>query len=540
MSLHWLGVAASRGWDEAICVARSELGNQDLTIGELHEYTERMFATHSVQDVDRIAADFGPSAMSGLITADSVQIATQQWGWLQRASLRQWDEATSHFCEVASSATDVAGLETLIRAIQPGASESLEELAGQLYIEALFGNMTYEILRVAQNAAASQLNVASGAGAKSGPRSRKSTERPAQIRARIAKEQGKSYAKIRGPVAEVAGTGQETGVTGLAAERVNTGGNKSSSRRRAERNAVASVTAKAGARLISQFSHPTDLSNDGAENAITKPSGQRSDRDQPVLTPSHQVASEDSPQADEPTNCTICLESIEAAEAYVTDCRHSFHLLCIKEWKSRGSSDCPLCRQAMDPIRDTPEPSWGWSESATELLKDLAIAARTLRGNIAPDAQMSATWGKFINELPAQAASTVAAYPAWQDFTRTLIRNARDSDLISSHLVQMVMLSRVIVDMVPIPRQVSPRWGWSRESVSTFHHLVEKAEEVRVNSRGRAPEENWMHFMNLLNPDLRDLLISYSNGATFGEVLSQHPDKGGELYQHLVTMMTFE
>lgn len=46
------------------------------------------------------------------------------------------------------------------------------------------------------------------------------------------------------------------------------------------------------------------------------------------------------------TQCSICLDNFECNQGYRTlKCDHHFHKKCIDKWLTRGSSDCPLCRQ---------------------------------------------------------------------------------------------------------------------------------------------------------------------------------------------------
>ena len=44
-------------------------------------------------------------------------------------------------------------------------------------------------------------------------------------------------------------------------------------------------------------------------------------------------------------DCAICLEKIENEEKKL-QCKHSFHLSCITEWKN---NTCPLCRAIIVP-----------------------------------------------------------------------------------------------------------------------------------------------------------------------------------------------
>ncbi|KAI8354581.1 hypothetical protein EDC96DRAFT_268278 [Choanephora cucurbitarum] len=45
--------------------------------------------------------------------------------------------------------------------------------------------------------------------------------------------------------------------------------------------------------------------------------------------------------------CTICLESYEN-RTYVRPCFHSFCFQCIRHWINIASSQCPVCRQAIN------------------------------------------------------------------------------------------------------------------------------------------------------------------------------------------------
>lgn len=40
-------------------------------------------------------------------------------------------------------------------------------------------------------------------------------------------------------------------------------------------------------------------------------------------------------------NCSICLSDIEAKDALITRCNHTFHRVCMTQW---GRNTCPMCR----------------------------------------------------------------------------------------------------------------------------------------------------------------------------------------------------
>ena len=46
--------------------------------------------------------------------------------------------------------------------------------------------------------------------------------------------------------------------------------------------------------------------------------------------------------------CPICYDSLENGEVKITDCNHTFHRRCIKQWirqkKHLGKVPCPMCR----------------------------------------------------------------------------------------------------------------------------------------------------------------------------------------------------
>ena len=48
-------------------------------------------------------------------------------------------------------------------------------------------------------------------------------------------------------------------------------------------------------------------------------------------------------------DCTICLEPLSSKIVTLSNCNHSFHRKCIKEWEKSNplSSDCPLCRASI-------------------------------------------------------------------------------------------------------------------------------------------------------------------------------------------------
>ena len=46
--------------------------------------------------------------------------------------------------------------------------------------------------------------------------------------------------------------------------------------------------------------------------------------------------------------CPICYDSLENGEVKITDCNHTFHRSCIKQWikqkRVNGTVPCPMCR----------------------------------------------------------------------------------------------------------------------------------------------------------------------------------------------------
>lgn len=47
---------------------------------------------------------------------------------------------------------------------------------------------------------------------------------------------------------------------------------------------------------------------------------------------------------DDPSNCTICKESLRLGDTFVTSCNHNFHLNCLQKWMDNIST-CPICRK---------------------------------------------------------------------------------------------------------------------------------------------------------------------------------------------------
>lgn len=48
--------------------------------------------------------------------------------------------------------------------------------------------------------------------------------------------------------------------------------------------------------------------------------------------------------------CPICLAGIVPAESFTTDCKHTFHRKCFRDWfASTSQRSCPICRAGLDP-----------------------------------------------------------------------------------------------------------------------------------------------------------------------------------------------
>ncbi|GFY59088.1 hypothetical protein TNIN_277631 [Trichonephila inaurata madagascariensis] len=44
------------------------------------------------------------------------------------------------------------------------------------------------------------------------------------------------------------------------------------------------------------------------------------------------------------TECAICLNCDDAERYTLGQCKHTFHLICLREWLDNGKSTCPYCR----------------------------------------------------------------------------------------------------------------------------------------------------------------------------------------------------
>lgn len=52
------------------------------------------------------------------------------------------------------------------------------------------------------------------------------------------------------------------------------------------------------------------------------------------------------------SECSICMEPIESPnESLTLECRHKYHVNCIKKWKENNES-CPLCRDNLSVPND--------------------------------------------------------------------------------------------------------------------------------------------------------------------------------------------
>ncbi|GFY66918.1 hypothetical protein TNIN_179471 [Trichonephila inaurata madagascariensis] len=44
------------------------------------------------------------------------------------------------------------------------------------------------------------------------------------------------------------------------------------------------------------------------------------------------------------TECAICLNCDNAEQYTLSQCKHTFHLICLRRWLDNGKSTCPYCR----------------------------------------------------------------------------------------------------------------------------------------------------------------------------------------------------
>lgn len=52
--------------------------------------------------------------------------------------------------------------------------------------------------------------------------------------------------------------------------------------------------------------------------------------------------------------CSICLNPVRKTRNSIDlRCNHRFHVKCIDEWKRKGATTCPVCRNEMDGYRVT-------------------------------------------------------------------------------------------------------------------------------------------------------------------------------------------
>ena len=55
---------------------------------------------------------------------------------------------------------------------------------------------------------------------------------------------------------------------------------------------------------------------------------------------------------DEEEECIICFEAMKDDDIllHVDECRHTFHLTCMKMWNNQYNQTCPLCRAGVGII----------------------------------------------------------------------------------------------------------------------------------------------------------------------------------------------
>ena len=78
----------------------------------------------------------------------------------------------------------------------------------------------------------------------------------------------------------------------------------------------------------------------------------------------------------EPTNCSICQETLSSTHTRLTHCGHRFHTSCIAEWFTQSVS-CPMCRH---DIRETGSPAPTSSAPVSGLLPASSRLAAWLVG----------------------------------------------------------------------------------------------------------------------------------------------------------------
>ena len=78
----------------------------------------------------------------------------------------------------------------------------------------------------------------------------------------------------------------------------------------------------------------------------------------------------------EPSNCSICQDSLSPTHTRLTHCGHRFHTSCISEWFTQSVS-CPMCRH---DIRETSPPAPTSSAPVSGLLPASSRLAAWLVG----------------------------------------------------------------------------------------------------------------------------------------------------------------
>ncbi|GFX86615.1 hypothetical protein TNCV_1994771 [Trichonephila clavipes] len=49
-------------------------------------------------------------------------------------------------------------------------------------------------------------------------------------------------------------------------------------------------------------------------------------------------------ESNDSTECCICLNSDDFERYTLSQCQHTFHSICLREWLDNGKSTCPYCR----------------------------------------------------------------------------------------------------------------------------------------------------------------------------------------------------
>ncbi|MFK0230837.1 hypothetical protein ACIQUL_34270 [Streptomyces sp. NPDC090303] len=146
--LSWLAVAAEGNWDDAALAACVEMGWPGCDSEQLQAYVTDVFASRPGRGASEVIADFAPSATAGLLDLNEIALASRDWKWLQYVAFEWWGEAVAAFEAVTHRVVTPQELYAVVHAMHP-VSPNVPETAGYLYVEALFGNMSSEILDAA-------------------------------------------------------------------------------------------------------------------------------------------------------------------------------------------------------------------------------------------------------------------------------------------------------------------------------------------------------------------------------------------------------